>query len=335
VNKDDWRGVAVYIEIEDGIIHPVSLELIGKARELAEESGMPVLAVAIGSGIKNCVQELKYYGVDKVCCYDNESLAFLLPEPYTSVIEDFILAEKPSVLLMGATTWGRSLAPRVAARMKTGLTADCTKLEIKPNSDLVQIRPAFGGNVMAQIVTPNHRPQLATVRYRVFAAPERMSEATGDIVFKTVKDSLFKSGVEVLEQHRKEQQASISDAEIIVAVGRGVKSQRDIVLFEEFAKLIGGRLACSRPLAEAGWVEQSCQVGLSGRTVKPRLFIALGISGAVQFKAGMENSDYIISINQDENAPIFQISNIAAVGDIYEIVAKLSEKLKNGRASDV
>lgn len=329
IDKSLWSGIAVYVDHVDGEIHPVTLELIGKARELADKVNEEVYCIAMGNNIESNVHELLHYGVDKVFLYEDKELKYFRIEPYTSVIEDFINNLKPAVLLVGATTVGRSLAPRVAARFRTGLTADCTILDIKENTDLVQIRPAFGGNIMAQIVTPNSRPQLSTVRYKVMSAPERSEDEVGEIVKLSIKKEKLKSNINVLEVAKKSKEKEISEADVLVVAGRGVKSEKDLEMIKELSELLGGQVACTRPLIEAGWVDAKRQVGLSGRTVRPKLIITCGVSGAVQFTAGMNNSDYIFAINTDEKAPIFKVAHYGIVGDIYEVVPMLIEKLKN------
>lgn len=328
VNKDEWKGVAVYVDHVNGEIHPVTLELIGKARELADKINQKVYCLFMGNGIKDKAGELLHYGVDEVIVYDYKELENFRIEPYTAVFYDFINKIKPCSILVGATTLGRSLAPRVAAICRTGLTADCTILDIKENTDLVQIRPAFGGNIMAQIVTPNSRPQMATVRYKVMSAPERNEEFTGEIKYFEIEKDKLKSDIEVKEIKQKPKEHSISDAEVIVVAGRGVKSEKDLELIKELADLLGGELAVTRPLIENGWADANRQVGLSGRTVRPKLIITCGVSGAIQFVAGMNNADYIFAINKDEKAPIFKVAHYGVVGDIYEIVPKLIEKIK-------
>lgn len=328
IDKSAWKGVAVYVDHVEGEIHPVTFELIGKARELASKVNHPVYAVFMGHNIAHKAEELLHYGVDEVFVYDDENLKHFRIEPYTSAFEDFINKVKPTAILVGATTIGRSLAPRVAARFRTGLTADCTILDMKENTDLVQIRPAFGGNIMAQIVTPNSRPQLATVRYKVMNAPERTEEASGKVNHCCVKEEKLASGINVFDIIAKEKETGITDAEVIVVAGRGIKSEKDLAMANELAELLGGQVASTRPLIEAGWTDAKKQIGLSGRTVRPRLIITLGVSGAVQFTAGMNNSDYIFAINKDDKAPIFKVAHYGIVGDIYEIVPKLIEALK-------
>ena len=234
---------------------------------------------------------------------------------------------RPSSILVGATALGRSLAPKVACRVHTGLTADCTMLEMKENTDLVQIRPAFGGNIMARIVTPNSRPQFCTVRYKIFSAPERCAPH-GEIVRMPVDGELLRTGTTILSVTQKPAEADISDAEVIVAVGRGVRSREDISLARALADRLGAQLACTRPLVEAGWFDPRKQIGLSGRTVKPKLIVTLGVSGSVQFAAGMRNSPLIVAVNSDKNAPIFDIAHYGYVGDLYQVVPLLIRKME-------
>lgn len=333
IDKSIWNGIAVYVDHIDGKIHPVTLELIGKARELADKVNQEVYCIAMGENIEENVRELLHYGVDKVFLYDNHELKFFRIEPYTAAIEDFINKVKPAVLLVGATTVGRSLAPRVSARFRTGLTADCTILDIKENTDLVQIRPAFGGNIMAQIVTPNARPQLATVRYKVMSAPERSENESGEVVKISLGKEKLNSNINVLEVIPKSKEKEISEADVLVVAGRGVKSEKDLAMLRELAEVLNGELACTRPLIESGWVDSKRQVGLSGRTVRPKLIITCGVSGAVQFTAGMNNSDYIFAINTDEKAPIFKVAHYGIVGDIYEVIPTLTEKIKSAKCA--
>ena len=222
-----------------------------------------------------------------------------------------------------------TLAPRLAARFKTGLTADCTILDIQENTDLDQIRPAFGGNIMAHINTPNHRPQFATVRYKIFSAPEKIENPTGKITLCSIEKNKLKSNIKVLGTKIKNKVIGIEDAEVIVVISRAFKKAEDIKMAEQLAKLLDAQIGGTRPTIEAGWIDPRKQIGLSGRTVKPKLIITLGVSGAVQFVAGMKGSDYIIAINQDENAPIFDVAHLALIGDIYEIIPKLIEKIED------
>ena len=328
-NKAEWNGVAVFAEQRGGKVHPVSLELVGKARELAAVTGHPVLAVLIGSGVKDAADELLSYGVDRVYVYDHPACRDFVLSPYAACFTDFIERVKPSSILVGATLLGRSLAPKVAARVRAGLTADCTMLEMKENTDLVQIRPAFGGNIMAQILTPNTRPQFCTVRYKIFSAPEKC-DPHGEIIPMPVTEAMCQSRTEVLQVVKKPEEIDISDAEVIVAVGRGLRSKDDIALAAQLAEKLGAQLACTRPLVEAGWFDPRRQIGLSGRTVKPRLIITLGVSGSVQFAAGMRGSDLIVAVNSDKNASIFNIAHYGFVGDLYEVVPKLLQLIEEG-----
>jgi electron transfer flavoprotein alpha subunit len=332
IDKSQWKGIAVYVDHIDGVIHPVTYELIGKARELALKINHPVYAIMMGSNISEQCQELLHYNVDKVFAYDEEQLDRFKIEPYTAVFEDFVNHIKPTAILMGATPVGRQLAPRLAARVGTGLTADCTILDINENTDLVQIRPAFGGNIMAQILTPNHRPQMATVRYKVMDAPERNREKSGEIVHCEIAADKLHSSIEVLDIIAKEKEQFIEASEVLVVAGRGIRKEEDLQLVTELADLLGGQIACTRPVMEAGWLEAKRQVGLSGRTVRPKLIITVGVSGSVQFAAGMNNSEQIIAINKDENAPIFKVAHYGLVGDLYEIVPELINKIKLSKA---
>ena len=333
INKDEYRGICVYADYNGGSIHNVTFELIGKARQLARVIDHPVYALLIGDNTKEAADELLSYGVDKVFVYEHELLKNFDIERYANCFADFIERIKPSSILVGATNIGRCLAPRVAARFHTGLTADCTKLEMKENTDLVQIRPAFGGNIMAQIINPNHRPQFATVRYKIFDAPEKVKEIHGEIETVPIKEEWLKSHNEILWIEEKPKEVDISEADVIVAVGRGLKSKDDLKMVNELAEELGAVVACSRPLVEANIFDTKHQIGLSGKTVKPKLLITLGISGAIQFTAGMNNSECVIAINSDKNAQIFDVANYGIVGDMYEIVPKLIEEIRKGKAN--
>ena len=332
VDKSLWKGITVYVDHVEGDIHPVTLELLGKARELADKIGHPVQALFLGSGIGDKAHELLHYGVDKVYVVDTPELMDFKIESYTAAFEAYINKVKPSAILVGATSVGRQLAPRIAARFKTGLTADCTILDMHENTDLVQIRPAFGGNIMAEILTTNTRPQLATVRYKVMNAPERSEEAKGEVIPLEVPAAKLKARMEVLGIIKKEKEKTIESAEVLVVAGRGLKKPEDIAMVRQLAEALGGDVACTRPLVEAGWMEAAHQIGLSGRTVRPKLIITCGVSGAIQFVAGMNNSEQVVAINSDPEAPIFKVANYALVGDIYEIIPQLIEKIKQGGA---
>ncbi|AOY75221.1 electron transfer flavoprotein subunit alpha/FixB family protein [Clostridium formicaceticum] len=330
IDKKLWKGIAVYVDHLEGEIHPVTMELIGKAKELAVKLSYPIYAVFIGDNVYEKAQELLHYGVDEVFVYDEEPLKHFRIEPYTAAFEDFIHNKKPSIVLVGATTVGRSLAPRVSARFKTGLTADCTILDVKENSDLIQIRPAFGGNIMAKIITPNHRPQFATVRYKVMTAAEPSQQTTGRVTKCPIALEKLTSQIKVIDVKPKEQEEDISEAEMIVVAGRGVKSQKDLDMIYKLAEKLGAQVASTRPLIEAGWGDAKKQIGLSGRTVRPKLLITCGVSGSVQFVAGMSNAECIFAINQDESAPIFKVAHYGVVGDIYEVIPRLIEEIDKG-----
>lgn len=329
IDKSIWKGIAVFIEYTDGHIHPVSLELAGKARKMAEKTGEEVFALFPGHDISGAVSELLHYGFDRIFVCDHEKLQFFRVEPYAAVFSEFISSYRPGTVLVGGTETGRSLAPRIAARFRTGLTADCTVLDMSENTDLDQIRPAFGGNIMAHIHTPNHRPQFATVRPKIFDAPQRTAEPSGQIVVMNLQNVDLSSAVNVICRKKKEVQSGIEDAEVLIVAGRALKKQEDFQMIEELAGLLNGKTAATRPLIEAGFADPRTQIGLSGRTVKPKLIITCGVSGAVQFVAGMQNSECIIAINKDENAPVFKVAHYAIIGDVYEIIPDLIRKLKN------
>lgn len=333
IDKEQWKGIAVYVDHFKGHIHPVTYELIGKAREMAEKTNFDVHALICGSDISKSAESLLSWGVDKIYSYDRNELELFKIEPYTNVFCDFVSKVKPSVVLVGGTNLGRSLAPRVAATIRTGLTADCTLLDIQTNSDLDQIRPAFGGNIMAHIRTPGHRPQFATVRYKVFPTPEKLRKKNAEIIQCLIDTDKLTSGIQILDVKQKPKTLNIEEADVIIAVGRGFKKKEDLLLANKLADLLGGHMASTRPLVESGWIDPHKQIGLSGRTVKPRLIITCGISGSIQFRSGMSNSDVIVAINKDRNAPIFQVAHYAIVGDVYEIIPKLLEKIKLHKSS--
>ena len=283
----------VFAEFSGNRLHPVSLELIGKARTLAKAvPGFKVRAVLVGNGVSACAEELRHYGVAEIAVYDDPALGYFRADAYAACVEDYIRSCRPSVVLVGATALGRSLAPRIATRFHTGLTADCTKLELRENTDLVQIRPAFGGNIMAQIVTPNTRPQFATVRYKVMDAPIREAAAAGNVLARRLPAGVKASRANLVSAFPVPPRKTISDAEILVVGGRGLRKESDLSLAQELAELLGGDWAVTRPLVEKGWAGNDRQIGLSGRTVRPRLIITCGVSGAIQFTACMNASEH-------------------------------------------
>lgn len=335
IDKSQWNGIAVLAEIDDGHhLHPVTLELLGKARELADKVNYPVYALVIGHNVAAAAEKLLSYGADEVFVYDSPELEFFKIEPYTNVLEDFIRKQRPSSMLVGGTVNGRSLAPRAAARFRTGLTADCTVLDISPSTDLDQIRPAYGGNIMAHINTPKHRPQFATVRYKIFSIPEE-SEPKGKITNCELPETALASKIDVLERKKKEVEQGIEEAEVLIVAGRGVKKKEDLELLEELAGLLNGRIASTRAVIEAGWVNPKLQIGLSGRTVKPKLIITCGVSGAIQFVAGMSNSELIVAINSDPKASIFKVAHVGLVGDLYTILPELIRNIKSRKAERI
>lgn len=327
INKADYKGILVYCEHHDGKAHPVSWELVGKAKELAKETNDPVYVAVIGYNVKHLAEEALTYGVDKVFLYDDVDFKNFDCQVSTSVLEDIFNNIKYNILLVGATPHGRSFAPRVAARLKTGMTADCTRLEVDAEGDLLQIRPAFGGNVMAKIKTAKHRPQMATVRYKMFDKPE-LTEPKGKIVVSDTSKVNKHTLIELIERINHPQAKDIVDSEILICVGRAFKSEKDLELIEPLRKTLKADVACTRPLIENGWFDPKLQVGLSGRTVKPKLLINIGISGAVHFIEGIKDAETIISINNDPNSKLFDVSHYSIVGDLYEILPELNELLK-------
>jgi len=331
----EGKGVMVYAEISNGSLHKVSFELLGKARDLAAQLMEPVYAVLVGSGVKDAANQLVARGADKVFVYDDPGLEQFRDDPYSDLLAECCKEEKPSIFLVGATSIGRSMGPRVAAKLKTGLTADCTSLDIDPDSRLLQqTRPAYGGNIMATIETTNSRPQMATVRYKMFQEANPVDAPKGDVINKPVDMGKLTDRVKVLGFEKAGEQLSISDADIIVSGGLGMGDPSGFELMQELATALGGAVGASRPTIDEGWINYRHQVGLSGRTVRPTVYLACGISGAVQHQAGMKTSDVIIAVNKDPDAPIFGISNLGVVGDLYDVVPGLVKKIKEHMKDD-
>jgi len=322
----EYKGILVFAEQRDGDIHPISFELLGKAREIADKKKCEVYSVLLGYQMREKAKELIYFGADKVFLYDHPLLREFDVINYKQNMVNLIREEKPEIVLIGATPLGRSLAPRIAAALKTGLTADCIDLQLDENGELIQVRPAFTGNLIAHIKTST-RPVMTTVRYKVFKARERDPTRKGDIVEKEV-EIVEDVGVRVVRKEPVEV-VNISDAEIIVSGGRGLKKPEDLKILEELANLLGGVVGASRPLVDEGWISKDHQVGFSGNIVRPKLYLACGISGSPQHLAGMRDSEIIVAINIDPSAPIFNVADYGIVGDLYEIIPKLIEKLKN------
>lgn len=331
VDKSKWNDILVYGEQNDGKIHPVVLELIGEARKLAKVNNYKVNVVMTGSkGTEENAQELLEYGVSNVYVYEHEGFTGFKADCYADAVADCIASIKPSVVLIGATPLGRSLAPRLATRFHTGLTADCTKLEMKENTDLVQIRPAFGGNIMAQILISDSRPQFATVRYKVMDTAGKVDDPDGRVIMCNVTDDLVKSRIRVSEIEKIVKNKSIEEEDVLVVAGRGVKSEKDVEMVRELAGLLGGQLAFTRPMVEAGFGDTAHQIGLSGRTVKPKLIITVGVSGAIQFTACMNSAECIVAINNDPEAQIFGVAHYCIVDDLYKVIPELIENIKKG-----
>ena len=326
----NYKGIFVFVEQVDHVIHKVSFELIGKGKELAKTLDTQVTAVLFGSETGNLVEELVSFGADAVITVDDPALATYMTEPYTKAMTAVIEQYRPEIVLVGATAIGRDLAPRVSARVHTGLTADCTRLAIQEETNhLMMTRPAFGGNIMATILCPEHRPQMATVRPGVMQCAEKQTGDASQVEIFAVAGLEAAKNVEIVEIIKKISECvDIADADVLVAGGRGMGSAENFAMLEELAGVLGGTVAASRAAVDAGWQDKSRQVGQTGKTVRPNLYIACGISGAIQHMAGMEESDVIVAINKDETAPIFEIADYGLVGDVAKIVPLLVKEVK-------
>jgi electron transfer flavoprotein alpha subunit len=329
VDKTMWKGILVYIEQENGGIHPIVYELIGEARRLAAKIGYDVFGVIVGpEGTAANAEKLLVYGLRKIYVYEHPEFEGFRTDCYTNAVADCIAALKPSVVLIGATSLGRSLAPRLSTRFHTGLTADCTKLEMRDNSDLVQIRPAFGGNVMAQIIITDSRPQFATVRYKVMARADRADSPAGELVRRIVTEKQLRSRIKILSENRHDRKKPIEQEDILVVAGRGVRNEKGLLMIKALADQLGGQLCYSRPMIEAGYGDTAHQIGLSGRTVKPKLIITCGVSGAIQFASCMSGAECIVAINSDPGAPIFNIAHYCIADDLYTVVPALIDHIR-------
>ncbi len=333
VNLEEWSGIWVFIESRHGIIADVSFELLGIGRKLADDRGVALCAVLLGNDLQSSCDSLIAGGADTVYFVDDPALGQYREDVYGRILEHLIREHKPEVVLAGATAIGRSVIPQVATALCAGLTADCTQLAIrKEDGMLLQTRPAFGGNIMATIECPHSRPQMATVRAKVMAPLEPDTTRKGEIIKVTLKKELFDSAVEVLETVRSERdQVNIQEVEILVAGGRGLESEKGFALIRELADELNGALAASRAAVDAGWVSYPHQVGQTGKTVCPKLYIACGISGAIQHAVGMQSTETIVAINRDEKAPIFDIATYGVVGDLFEVVPALTKKIREAR----
>ena len=341
MNLEEYKGVFVFAQQVDNKISGVALELLGKAKDLAKDLNTDVTAVLVGSGIKGLADELAEYGADKVIVVDDPELKDYRTEPYTHALAEVINKYKPEIVLVGATAIGRDLGPRVSARVKTGLTADCTVLEIgdfpinpipgkeQKHNQLLMTRPAFGGNTIATIACPDNRPQMATVRAGVMQKIEPIKGAKAVVEEFNPGFTPDNKYVEILEVVKAvTDSVDIMEAKVLVSGGRGVGSKENFKMLEDLADVFGGMVACSRAVTDAGWLPVDRQVGQTGKTVRPNLYFAIGISGAIQHVAGMEESDIIVAINKDEDAPIFDVADYGLVGDLNKIVPALTESLK-------
>ncbi len=342
---EEYKGVYIYAQQVDNKVNNIAFELIGEARKLAADLGTEVTAVLIGSEVMPLTKDLAEAGADKVIVVDDPELKEYRTEPYAHALASVINEFKPDIMLVGATAIGRDLGPRVSCRVKTGLTADCTQLDIgdfpmKPipgretkHNQLLMTRPAFGGNTIATIACPDHRPQMATVRPGVMQALPREAGRTAEIIEYNPGFTPDDKYVEILEVVRNTGNVvDIQDAKILVSGGRGVGSPENFAILDELAEAIGGVVSCSRAVVDAGWKPKDLQVGQTGKTVRPNVYFAIGISGAIQHLAGMEESDIIIAINKDESAPIFDVADYGVVGDLNKIVPELTKAIKAFKA---
>ncbi|MBO3446052.1 electron transfer flavoprotein subunit alpha/FixB family protein [Clostridium sp. CCUG 7971] len=322
-------SVMIFVEQRSGEIQNVSLELIGRGKELADKLNSKVSAVLLGHNVKSLSEELIQYGADEVVCVDDENLDVYVTNTYAKALCEVINKKEPEIVLVGATTIGRDLAPRVSATIETGLTADCTSLEIDDeNNGLLMTRPAFGGNIMATIICPNHRPQMSTVRPGVMKKLKKDTARTGNIENFVVDFSENGKNVEVLKYIKETVKSiNIEDANILISAGRGVGSKENMDALYELADILGAEVSASRAVVDAGWVDKSRQVGQTGKTVRPDLYLACGISGAIQHLAGMEESEFIIAINKNSEAPIFEAADVSIVGDVNKVVKNLIQEL--------
>ena len=326
---EDYRGVWVFAEQRDGVLHEVAFELLGAGRELADALEVPLGAVLLGEGVEGLAKDLFEHGADEVYAVDDPALKDYTAEPYADALSALVRKYRPEVVLAGATSTGRGFVPRVAVRLHAGLTADCTGLSVDREKRLLeQTRPAFGGNIMACIVCPDHRPQMATVRPKVFRKPEAVPGRTGKLVKEALE--LAPPAVKVLETIRElEGEANVAAADIIVSGGRGMGGPEQFKLLRELADALGGAaVGASRAAVDAGWISAFHQVGQTGKTVRPKLYIACGISGQIQHLVGMNSSDRIVAINKDPDAPIFGVADVGIVGDLFEVVPEIIKALK-------
>ncbi len=330
IDLSEYSGVWVVVEQKKGKVQSVTFELLGAGRELADRRRSELSAVLIGRRVADTAGELIAGGADNVYVVDSPEFEQFQDEPYSRVLSRLIVKWKPEIVLAGATAIGRSLIPRVAVMVGTGLTADCTGLSIDDDGELLQTRPAFGGNIMATILTPRHRPQMATVRHKVMKALPCDAARQGKVVHVELKESdkfVRAKVVDFVEEEEKT--ANIAEADVIVSGGRGLQAPENFALLEQLALALGGAVGASRAAVDAGWIPYSHQVGQTGKTVQPKLYIACGISGAIQHLVGMQTSDVIVAINKDPYAPIFQVATYGIVGDLFQVIPLMTRKLRN------
>ena len=345
---EEYKGVFIYAQQVDNEISSIAYELLGKGKELAADLGTDVTAVLLGSNVKGLCDKLAEYGADKVIVVDDPELETYRTEPYAHALASVINEYKPEIMLVGATAIGRDLGPTVSARVATGLTADCTVLEIgdfplvavpgkedeQKHNQLLMTRPAFGGNTIATIACPDNRPQMATVRPGVMQKIDPIPGAKAEIIEYNPGFTPNDRYVEIQEIVKAVGQVeNIMDAKILVSGGRGVGSAENFKMLQDLADALGGMVSCSRAVVENGWLAQDYQVGQTGKTVRPNVYFAIGISGAIQHVAGMEESDIIVAINKDADAPIFDVADYGVVGDLNKIVPALTEAIKANAAA--
>ena len=330
----EYKNVLVVCEQRDGNLQSVSLELIGKARELADKLNEEVIAVIAGNKVEGLTRDLIEHGADKVYYVEDKILEKYITEPYVKTMSTIIKDLKPQIVLFGASSIGRDLAPRVSARIGCGLTADCTKLEIDEETGLLNMtRPTFGGNLLATIQSPEARPQMSTVRPGVMPKQEDDKTRTGEVKKYDITFEDKDINVDIIEEKvADKKKIKIEDADVLISVGRGIGSAENMKLAYELAEVLEGEVSSSRAVVDSGWLEKDRQVGQTGKTVRPNLYIALGISGAIQHLAGMEESDLIVAINKNPDANIFNVADVGIIGDINEVVPELIKKIKAAKA---
>ncbi|HOL22071.1 MAG TPA: electron transfer flavoprotein subunit alpha [bacterium] len=327
-----YKGIWFFAESRDGKLCPVAFEMLNASLKLKKDLGEYVAGVLIGSNVKCLASELGRRGADKVYVIEDPLLEHFQEETYATAMAQLIKKYKPDIVIAAATMMGRAFIPSVAARIKTGLTADCTDVNIDPETKLlIQTRPTFGGNLMARIICKNHRPQMATIRPKMFDEAEITGENQVEVITEEFNKDGLQNRVSILGKEKIENVVDLQEAELIVSGGRGVREPKNFEMIKELADLLGGAVGASRAAVDSGWIPYPHQVGQTGKTVKPKIYIACGISGAIQHLAGMQTSDYIIAINKDPDAPIFNVANLGLVGDIFEVIPALIKKIKENK----